>query len=103
MKLIFAIINNEDIQTVMDELNRNDFRATKLCSTGGFLRVGNTTLIVGVDEDKVERVLDIIKKNSKSRRKLVSSIAPDGFIGASEVTTGGATIFLMDVERFEKF
>ena len=68
MKLVFAIVHDDDGPKVMDELNRNGFSVTKLCSTGGFLRAGNTTLIVGVTEDKLDDVIRIIKQKSKSRK-----------------------------------
>ncbi|MCX7923787.1 MAG: cyclic-di-AMP receptor [Clostridia bacterium] len=108
MKLVFAIIHDEDGQRVMSELNKNGFSVTKLCSTGGFLRSGNTTLLVGVEADNVDRVIEIIESKSKSRKQMInSSISPDGLGGMYvpcpvEVTVGGATIFVTDVERFEK-
>ena len=55
MKLVFAIVSNDDATTVMRELNKEGFQVTKLASTGGFLRVGNVTLLVGTDEEKVEK------------------------------------------------
>ena len=62
MKLVFAIVHDEDGPKVMEELNRNGFSVTKLCSTGGFLKAGNTTLLVGVDESTS-------MKSSRSSRK----------------------------------
>jgi len=108
MKLVFAIVHDEDGHKVMDELNKNGFSVTKLCSTGGFLKSGNTTLLAGVEEDKVDTVIGIIEKKSKSRKQVLgSSMSPNGLSGAFmpypvEVVVGGATIFVLDVERFEK-
>ncbi|WP_010248455.1 cyclic-di-AMP receptor [Acetivibrio cellulolyticus] len=108
MKLVFAIVHDEDGNKVMKELNSNGFSVTKLCSTGGFLKAGNTTLLVGVDQDKVDQVIEIIKSKSKSRKQVINSpIAPidvgSVFLSnAVEVVVGGATIFIVDVERFEK-
>ncbi len=108
MKLVFAIVNDDDGHKVMDELNRNGFSVTKLCSTGGFLKAGNTTLICGVDEEKVEDVLNIIKKKSKSRKQVINTSMPPNGMGSMfvpypvEVVVGGATIFVLNVERFEK-
>jgi len=108
MKLVFAIVNNEDGNKVMKELNKSRFFVTKLCSTGGFLKSGNTTLLVGVDEDKVDQVIEIIKRKSKSRKQIVNSPITPIDVGsmfvnnAIEVVVGGATIFILDVERFEK-
>jgi uncharacterized protein YaaQ len=108
MKLVFAIVHDEDGPKVMNALNKEGYGVTKLCSTGGFLKAGNTTLFTGVPEDKVDSVIEIIKKKSKSRNQVVnSSITPNGAGGMFvpypvEVVVGGATIFVLDVERFEK-
>lgn len=109
MKLVFAVVHDEDGNKVMQELNENGFSVTKLCSTGGFLKSGNTTLLVGIEEDKVDTVIEIIKKKSKNRKQVLSpSMSPsslEGGIAMSypiEVVVGGATIFVLNVERFEK-
>lgn len=108
MKVIFAVVHDEDGHKVMAELNKNGFGVTKLSSSGGFLRAGNTTLMVGVEPEKVDEVIDIIESKSKSRTQIVSSsISPNGMGGMfmpcpAEVTVGGATLFVIDVERFEK-
>lgn len=108
MKLVFAIVHDEDGQKVVSELNKNGFSVTKLCSTGGFLKSGNTTLLVGVEEDKVNEVMSIIEKKSKSRKQVInSSMSPNGLGGMFmpypvEVVVGGATVFIINVERFEK-
>lgn len=108
MKLVFAIVHDEDGAKVMEELNKGGFSVTKLCSTGGFLKAGNTTLLVGVEEASLDSVIDIIKKKSKSRKQVInSSMTPNGMGGMFipypvEVVVGGATIFALDVERFEK-
>jgi uncharacterized protein YaaQ len=108
MKLVFAIVHDEDGPKVMDELNRNGFSVTKLCSTGGFLKAGNTTLLVGVDEENLDAVIEVIRKKSKSRKQVINSnMTPNGMGGMFipypvEVVVGGATIFVLDVDRFEK-
>ncbi|MGB4649404.1 MAG: cyclic-di-AMP receptor, partial [Acetivibrionales bacterium] len=77
-------------------------------STGGFLKAGNTTLLVGVDEENLDTVIDVIKKKSKSRKQVINSnMTPNGMGGMFipypvEVVVGGATIFVLDVDRFEK-
>lgn len=106
MKLIFAIINKEDSSEVSNSLTKAKFSVTKLATTGGFLMSGNITLIIGTQEEKVSEVLEIIKEHSKQRKEIVPSTATYG-IGVTtsfplEVTVGGATIFVVDVERFEK-
>jgi uncharacterized protein YaaQ len=108
MKMVFAIVHDEDGPKVMEQLNKGGFSVTKLSSSGGFLRAGNTTLLVGIEDDKVDEVIDIIKKKSKSRKQVInSSMTPSGMGGMFipypvEVVVGGATIFVLDVEKFEK-
>lgn len=108
MKLVFAIVHDEDSNKVIKELNSKGFSVTKLCSSGGFLRAGNTTLLTGVEESKVDEVIQIIKSKSKSRKQVVNSPVPSNNVGGVfmpypvEVVVGGATIFVLDVERFEK-
>ena len=107
MKLVMAIVNDEDGNDVISEVSKNKFSVTKLATTGGFLKSGNMTLITGVDDDAVQNVIDIIEKKSKRRKQITASPIP---IGASasfnpypiEVEVGGATIFVLDVDRFEK-
>ncbi|MCI9413650.1 MAG: transcriptional regulator [Clostridiales bacterium] len=105
MKMIFAIVNKDDSGAVSSALTRGGFSVTKLATTGGFLMAGNTTFLVGTEDDRVDDVIAIVEKQSKKRTQMV----PSTTYGASEyaaypveVTVGGATIFVMDVERFEK-
>ncbi|MBE7034571.1 MAG: hypothetical protein E7402_00400 [Ruminococcaceae bacterium] len=109
MKLVFAIVSNEDGNLVMRELNKAGYSVTKMASTGGFLRAGNTTLLAGVEEESVQQVMDIIAKHSMKRKQII--FTPEPFMGTigsdyasypEEIETGGATIFVVDVERFEK-
>ncbi len=106
MKLIFAIVNNDDSHAVRQSLTRNGFQATKLSTTGGFLMSGNTTFIVCAEDDKVDSVIEIIKEHSHKRQQFVpnsSAYATNSFTGIPvEVTVGGATVFVTDIERFEK-
>ena len=67
MKLILAIINFDDANAVTHALTKKGFSSTKLATTGGFLMAGNVTILVGVDEEKVQAVIDIIKEHSHSR------------------------------------
>jgi uncharacterized protein YaaQ len=106
MKLILAIVSNDDASVLMKELVKEKFMVTKLASTGGLLRKGNTTLMIGSRDDDVNKILNIIHKFSKTRNELVpSSVISDiGIIPSTplEVTVGGATIFVVDVEKFMK-
>lgn len=106
MKLVLAIVSNDDSSIVSSALNKEDFQVTRLATTGGFLKAGNTTLIVGVEDDRVERCIDIIGKECKKRTEVVpSSASYDIGRYASfpvEVQVGGATIFVLDVSEFHK-
>ncbi|MBQ3055378.1 MAG: cyclic-di-AMP receptor [Oscillospiraceae bacterium] len=107
MKLVMAIVNADDAHAVINNLTQEGYSVTRLATTGGFLKTGNTTIIVGVEEEKVAPVLEIIKKHSHSRKQLVSTASElgMGFFPSvpTEITVGGATIFVMDVEQFAKF
>ena len=106
MKLIYAIINNDDSHSVSTALTKSGYTATKLASTGGFLMAGNTTFLICSDNDKVDEIIDIIREHSHRRKQFVPSAATYG-VGSYtsfpvEVSVGGATIFVTDIERFEK-
>lgn len=107
MKLILAIVNNDDSAIVAAELTREGFTITKLSTTGGFLQVGNTTLLIGAEDGDVERAKEIIRRNSSSRQKTVPTnasfgrgLAPGDTVVETNVT--GATVFVLGVESFEK-
>jgi len=108
MKLIVAIIHDEDAHDLMEKLTDHQYGVTKLASTGGFLRAGNTTLLIGVENEKIDEVIDIIKDTCKSRKEVAP--APTPMMGSTgvfmtypiEVNVGGATIFVLDVDRYEK-
>ena len=106
MKLILAIINRDDANAVTQSLTKAGFSSTKLATTGGFLMSGNTTLICGTQDERVDKAISIIGEFSKKRTQMVPSTASYG-VGMYtsfpvEVQVGGATIFVLDVERFEK-
>ena len=106
MKLILAIVSNDDASSVNAALTKENYSVTRLATTGGFLRAGNTTMIVGTEDDLVEHCIEIIGSESKRRTEIVPSTASYD-IGryASfpvEVLVGGATIFVLDVEQFRK-
>lgn len=105
MKLVMAIVSDEDVFNLMDKLNEENFQVTKLASTGGFLRKGNTTVICGVDDERVEAVLDIIEHSCKQRTGYTA--VPNGFGNdlnsiPVQVNIGGATIFVLNVDQFRK-
>ena len=105
MKMITAIVNKEDANAVCNALTKGGFSVTKLSTTGGFLMAGNMTLLIGTDDEKVDSI-ELIASCSKQRKEVVPSTASYG-IGVTtayplEVTVGGATVFVTNVERFEK-
>ena len=108
MKLIFAVISDEDSNKLLDSLNEGGFGATRLCSTGGFLKTGNTTVIIGTSSDKLEEALEIIKITCQSRTRIISPAKlPGSFASFNmpmpvEIKVGGATVFVVDVEQFIK-
>lgn len=110
MKLILAIVNNDDAHFVNTSLTGAGFYVTKISSTGGFLLNGNSTFLLGVEENQLEEALNIIKAHSKKRVQNVpfspASIGPmSGDIGSSSasVSVGGATVFILDVEKSMRF
>jgi uncharacterized protein YaaQ len=90
MKLAITIIQDEFTNKVMKALMAEKIRSTRLSSTGGFLKSGNTTLLIGVDDDKVDFVIDLIKSQCQSTK--IKN-------GDSKVTVGGANIFIMDIDK----
>ncbi|MBQ7718849.1 MAG: cyclic-di-AMP receptor [Clostridia bacterium] len=107
MKLVLAIVNTDDGDKAMSALNTAGYSVTKLATTGGFLRSGNMTLLIGVEEEQVEGVIDILKDKCSVRKTIMSSPSSPDMAGMVchyplEVDVGGATIFVVDVDRFEK-
>ncbi|KRM11009.1 cyclic-di-AMP receptor [Paucilactobacillus suebicus] len=109
MKMIIAIIQDKDSNVLSNAFIEANIRATKLSSTGGFLRSGNTTFLVGVDDDRVDDVLSIIKKTSHARGQFMTpQVSMDASMDASasypvEVQVGGATVFVLPIEQFHQF
>lgn len=108
MKLVVAIIHDEDAHDLMMALGDAKIGVTKLASTGGFLRAGNTTVIIGVEVPLVDQVLELIKENCKVRKELTTTSTmmseASGFMTMPmEVTVGGATVFIMDVSQFIRY
>lgn len=108
MKLIIAIIQDCDNDNLLNRLAEKGFQATKLASTGGFLREGNSTLMMGVDKEKVDDVLSIIEEVCKKREKYLPysahSDAGDGFAIAysKPIMVGGAAVFVLDIDQYIK-
>lgn len=109
VKLVIAIVQDEDSTRLVGKLMNEGFGATKLATTGGFLRSGNTTLLTGVEDDKLDAVMSIIESTCKSRTQLTPQTPITGTAGMYmpsypvQVTVGGAIVFVVDVEQFRKF
>ena len=108
MKMITAIVNKKDTNEVCFALTDHHFEFTKLATTGGFLRAGNTTLLIGVEDEKLDEALDLIRKNCAKRMERVpamptAEMAPMVYhTTPAEVMVGGAIVFVTDVCHFEK-
>ncbi|MCJ7842930.1 cyclic-di-AMP receptor [Lederbergia sp. NSJ-179] len=109
MKLIMAVVQDQDSNRLMRALVDNNFRSTKLATTGGFLKSGNTTFMIGVEDVRVNKCLQIIRDNCKSRDQLMAPISPMGGNADSyipypvEVSVGGATVFVLPIDQFHQF
>ena len=106
MKLALIIVSNEDSTKVANALVKNKFFVTKLASTGGLLLSGNTTLLVGTEDERVDEAMRIVGEYSRTRKKEVPSTFPSEFgmfqSVPLEVQVGGATIFILSVEQYKK-
>lgn len=108
MKLILTVVQDADAANLQDALGERGLRSTKLASTGGFLREGNTTFIVGVEDHEVSVVKavihDVCRERSKTLRPLphMSEMGPVMPNDPIEVSVGGATVFVLDIEEFAK-
>lgn len=112
MKMIMAIIQHEDEQDTIGELNQNNFFVTKLSTTGGFLKSKNTTIMIGTEDEEVEKAIRIIRECAGKRRTvrydnphmMPGGTGPSvnmGFPVDAEI--GGCTIFVFPIERIEKY
>lgn len=108
MKLLIAIVNNDDSAVVSSSLTKEGFTVTKLSTTGGFLMVGNTTFLIGAEDDTVAKAKSIIKDCSQKRTRLTTTtssfgtgLREDDF--EKEISVGGAIVFTLDVEDVDKY
>jgi uncharacterized protein YaaQ len=108
VKLVVAIIHNEDAGALVDGLLEKDYRATRLHSSGGFLKQSNATIVLGVEDDRVDDVMAIITRHCTSRTQVVNPMPPIMEPGEFfmpyplEVEVGGATVFVLPVDRYER-
>ena len=108
-KLIVAIIHSDDAPGLISALNRRGYSATVISTTGGFLREGNSTVLTGTSEQNLSEVLRIIKTNAHARTQYVNPLPPVVEPGELympqpvEIEVGGAVVFVLNVERFERY
>ncbi len=109
MKLILSIVNSDDARGLTDALMQAGYRSTTISTTGGFLRQGNATILVGTENDQVDTVLKIIRSNCRTRSQFVNPLPPVMESGELympspvEVQVGGAVVFVLSVDRAERF
>lgn len=109
MKLVIVVVQDQDSNKLLNALMEHNFRVTKLSSSGGFLKSGNTTFMIGTEDIRVDKALQVIQDNCKAREQLVTPVSPmggnaDSFIPYPvEVEVGGATVFVLPVEQFHQF
>jgi uncharacterized protein YaaQ len=108
MKLMIAIVQDEDIEALTTALVEAGFRFTKISTSGSFLRLGNSSLLIGVEDDLVQRVMEILEKTCHRRKQIAVPYSPalePGLLYMPEnfeVEVGGAIVFVANVERFER-
>lgn len=107
MKLILAIVNNDDSAHASSALTEAGFSVTRLSTTGGFLMVGNTTFLIGTEDSETQKAIDILKSHCNTRMQKSPSTAAYGrglnhMSLQEDIKVGGATIFVLDVEHMEK-
>jgi uncharacterized protein YaaQ len=108
VKLVIAVVQGEDAAQTVQALSGAGISVTKMASSGGFLQQGNATLLIGVDDDKVDAAIGLIRENCRERSQYMTPMPPMVEPGEFfmpypvEVQVGGATVFVVDVERFEK-
>ncbi|MDQ2682329.1 MAG: cyclic-di-AMP receptor [Chloroflexota bacterium] len=108
MKLVIAIVQDEDVDALTEELVGAGHRFTKVSTTGSFLRTGNTSLLIGVEDHQVDSVMQILQKTCRRRTQVAVPYSPalePGLLYLPEnieVEVGGAIVFVMNVNRFER-
>ena len=108
MKLVIAIVHERDKHKVSDALLEAGHKFTIIASTGGFLRDGNVTFLAGTEDKDVDSVIEIVRKWCSSREQYIAQPMPDAIAPAGavispvKVCVGGAIVFVVDVEKFER-
>jgi uncharacterized protein YaaQ len=105
MKMVLAIVQNEDASGLIDALSQKEYRSTRINTAGGFLKESNATILLGVEAHQVDDVLSIIRANCHTRTQYLNPLPPVMEPGEFympypvEVQVGGATVFVIDAEQ----
>jgi len=108
LKLVIAVVQGEDAPRTTSALTEAGISSTRMASSGGFLQQGNVTLIIGIEDSRVQDALRIIRENCRERSRYMTSVPPLAEPGESwmafpvEVSVGGATVFVLTVDSLEK-
>ena len=108
MKLVIAVVQGEDAQRTSEALTAVGFGSTRITSSGGFLQQGNVTFFIGVEDTRVSEAVDVIRDNCRERSRYLTPMPPVPEPGEYfmpypvEVQVGGATVFVLNIESFEK-
>lgn len=112
-RLIFAVLQKEDYKATLKELNEKKIFVTRLSSSGGFLQKENVTIMIGVEEDRWQETVDILKAKAGRRKETIYAMPEPSATGSMysqmgapvpiERETGGVTIFTMELQKLEKF
>jgi len=106
VKLVLAIVQSDDAGRLVDTLTKGEYRATRIKTAGGFLKESNATILIGVEDEQVDHVLEIIKDNCQTRIKQINPLPPIMEPGEFyvpypvDIEVGGATVFVLDVVSY---
>jgi uncharacterized protein YaaQ len=108
LKLVIAIVHERDKQKIGDSLLQAGLQFTVIATTGGFLRDGNSTMLIGAPQERVDEIMELIRSCCSIREQFVAQ-PPLDMVGTGgmlmnpiKVSVGGAIVFVVDVERFER-
>jgi uncharacterized protein YaaQ len=108
VKLVIAVVQGEDAQRTSEALTSKGFASTRVTSSGGFLQQGNVTFLIGVEDSRVNEAVEVIRENCRERSRYLTPMPPVPEPGELfmpypvEVQVGGATVFVVPVDSFEK-
>jgi uncharacterized protein YaaQ len=108
MKLVLAVVQRQDTGELLEALTSQGHRVTRISSEGGFLREGNVTLLIAVQDHQVETLLQTVREHCYTRTRYVSPLPPVAESGEFyppspiEVQVGGATVFVLRAADFAR-